>query len=261
MKVVILCGGLGTRIRDVSSDLPKPMVPIGDRPILWHVMKYYASFGFNEFVLCLGYRGQVIKDYFLNYQAHTSDFTVSLGATHDVTFHGTHDERDWRITFAETGLHTMTGGRVARIAKYVDGDTFMLTYGDGVGDVDLHALLAFHQAHGKAMTVTGVRPPGRFGELEPDDDGLLAGFNEKPQTTAGWISGGFFVCDRRLFDYLDPSEHLILEREPMKRLVADGELMMYRHTTFWQCMDTYRDYKLLDDLIAKGDAPWMTWQR
>ncbi|PKN56799.1 MAG: glucose-1-phosphate cytidylyltransferase [Deltaproteobacteria bacterium HGW-Deltaproteobacteria-14] len=259
MKVVILCGGFGTRIRDVSQELPKPMVPIGGRPILWHVMKYYAAHGFNEFVLCLGYRGDAIKDYFLNYQAHTSDFTLSLDGS-AVEYHRGHDEHDWKITFAETGLNTMTGGRVARIARYVDGDTFMLTYGDGVGDVDLAALLAFHRAHGKAMTVTGVRPPGRFGEVDASDDGLIAGFNEKPQTTGGWISGGFFVCDKRVFDYLDPREDLVLEREPMRNLVADGELMLYRHHDFWQCMDTYRDYKLLDGLIEQGKAPWISWR-
>jgi len=258
MKVVILCGGLGTRIRDLSGDVPKPMVPIGGRPILWHVMKSYAEQGFRDFVLCLGYRSDVIKDYFLNYQAHTSDFTLGLGGG-EVTFHHTHDEHDWRITFAETGLHTMTGGRVARIAKYVDGDTFMLTYGDGVADVDLRALLAFHREHGRAMTVTGVRPPGRFGEVEAGDDDVIAGFNEKPQTTGGWISGGYFVCDRRVFDYLTPREDLVLEREPMRNLVADGQLMLYRHHGFWQCMDTYRDYKLLEGLIEEGKAPWITW--
>jgi len=259
MKVAILCGGFGTRIRDVSQELPKPMVPIGGRPILWHVMKYYAVHGFNEFVLCLGYKGDVIKDYFLNYQAHTSDFTLSLDGS-AIAYHRGHDERDWKITFAETGLNTMTGGRVARIQRYVDADTFMLTYGDGVGDVDLAALLAFHRSHGKAMTVTGVRPPGRFGEVDANDDGLIGGFNEKPQTTGGWISGGFFVCDRRVFDYLDPREDLVLEREPMRKLVADGELMLYRHQDFWQCMDTYRDYKLLEGLIDAGEAPWITWR-
>jgi glucose-1-phosphate cytidylyltransferase len=260
MKVAILCGGFGARIRDVSSDLPKPMVHIGDRPMLWHVMKYYAVHGFNEFVLCLGYRGQAIKDYFLNYQAHTSDFTLSLGPDSHIEYHRGHDESDWRITFAETGLNTMTGGRVARIAKYIDAATFMLTYGDGVGNVDLEALLAFHRSHGKAMTVTGVRPPGRFGELEADGDGRVAGFNEKPQAAGGWISGGFFVCDRRLFDYLEPHEELVLEREPMRRLVADGELMMYRHEGFWQCMDTHRDYMLLKGLVEDGSAPWMIWR-
>ncbi len=260
MKVAILCGGLGTRIRDVASDLPKPMVPIGSRPVLWHVMKSYAAQGFHDFVLCLGYRGQAIKDYFLAYESHTSDFTLTLGAERQVAYHNAHDESGWRITFAETGLDTMTGGRVARVRPYLGADTFMLTYGDGVSDVDLRALLAFHRAHGKVMTVTGVRPPGRFGEIEARPDGRIDGFNEKPQTTGGRISGGFFVCDARLFDYLDPSETCVLETEPMSRLVADGELMMYRHDGFWQCMDTYRDWKLLDGLLASGTAPWVTWR-
>ena len=259
MKVAILCGGLGTRIRDVASDMPKPMVRIGGRPILWHVMKSYAAQGHRDFVLCLGYRGDVIKDYFLNYEAHTSDFTLTLGAPSAIDYHNAHDESGWRITFAETGLDTMTGGRVARVAKYLADDTFMLTYGDGVGDIDLDALLHFHRAHGRVMTVTGVRPPGRFGEIEASADGQVRGFNEKPQTTEGWISGGFFVCERRVFDYLETAESCILEREPMNRLVSDGELIMYRHPGFWQCMDTYRDWKLLDGMIGSGNAPWMRW--
>ncbi|MCC6623952.1 MAG: glucose-1-phosphate cytidylyltransferase [Deltaproteobacteria bacterium] len=259
MKVAILCGGLGTRIRDVAADVPKPMVQIGSRPVLWHVMKSYATRGFSEFVLCLGHRGQVIKDYFLSYEAHTSDFTLVLGARGQVTYHNAHDEADWRITFAETGLDAMTGARVARVRRYLGEQTFMLTYGDGVSDVDLGALVAFHRAHGKAVTVTGVRPPGRFGEIETAPDGVVRAFNEKPNASGGRISGGFFVCEPRLFDYLDERASCVLEAEPMSRLVADGQLVMYPHDGFWQCMDTYRDWKLLDGLLQSGDAPWVTW--
>ncbi|MCS6765361.1 MAG: glucose-1-phosphate cytidylyltransferase [Candidatus Protistobacter heckmanni] len=258
MKVVILCGGFGTRIRDVADDIPKPMIPIGRYPILWHIMKRYASFGHKEFVLCLGYKSQVIKDFFLNYEAHTKDFTISLGRSGGLQFHNDHDESDWRVTLAETGLNAMTGARVRRIRNYIGNDEhFMLTYGDGVGDVDIDKLLAFHKAHGKTLTVTGVRPPGRFGELVAGDDGVISEFNEKPQATAGRISGGFFVCSRGLFDYLDDREDLMFEQEPMARLVADRQLAMYQHDGFWQPMDTSREYQLLNAIYAKGSAPWV----
>jgi glucose-1-phosphate cytidylyltransferase len=260
MKVVILCGGQGTRIRDVADNIPKPMIPVGNYPILWHIMKYYAQWGHKQFVLCLGYKGAIIKDFFLNYQAHTSDFTVSLGKANAVTYHNNHAELDWEVTMAETGLQAMTGARVQRIKKYIsDDDTFMMTYGDGLGDVDLDALVAFHRQHGKILTVTGVRPPGRFGELAEDAGGKVMEFNEKPQASGGRISGGFFVCDRRLFDYLDDREDLVFEQEPMRRLVKDGELMVFRHDGFWQPMDTHREYMLLNGLYEKGAAPWVIW--
>jgi glucose-1-phosphate cytidylyltransferase len=260
MKTVILCGGYGTRIRDVADNIPKPMIPIGQFPILWHIMKYYGAFGHQDFVLCLGYKSQIIKDFFLNYEAHTRDFTVHLGATRSVEYHSAHAEKDWRVTLADTGVEALTGARIKRIRKYVaNEENFMLTYGDGVGDVDLERLLHFHKKHGRILTVTGVRPPGRFGELMSDESGAVTEFNEKPQATAGRISGGFFVCRKKLFDYLDDREDLVFETEPLRQLVADKQMMVYEHDGFWQPMDTYRDYMLLNGLIENGRAPWIKW--
>jgi glucose-1-phosphate cytidylyltransferase len=260
MKTVILCGGFGTRIRDVAENIPKPMIPIGGYPILWHIMKYYAAGGFDRFILCLGYKGDAIRDFFVNYRVHTADCTIDLSGKKPVKYHaGTPDP--WQVTLAETGLHSMTGARVARIRKYVEKDrNFMLTYGDGVGDVDLKELIRFHESHGKILTVTGVRPPGRFGEIATDDDGSVREFNEKPQAGGGWISGGFFVCRREIFSYLDTREDLVFEQEPLRALVADGEMMMYRHAGFWMPMDTSREYSLLNSLYSSGKAPWVTWQ-
>ena len=258
MKTVILCGGYGTRIINVTRDIPKPMIPIGPYPIIWHIMKYYSSYGHNDFVLCLGYKKQAIKDFFLNYEAHTKDFTISLGEQKEIEFHTDHGESEWKVTLADTGLNSMTGARVAKIKKYVGNEDFMLTYGDGVGDVNIDQLLAFHKSHGKTLTVTGVRPPGRFGELV-GKEGQVIEFNEKPQTTGGRISGGFFVASSQLFDYLNDDEGLVFEQEPMHRLVVDGELMVYEHDTFWQPMDTSREYKFLNELYEKGRAPWVTW--
>jgi glucose-1-phosphate cytidylyltransferase len=259
MKTVILCGGQGTRIRDVVPDIPKPMISIGRYPILWHIMKMYAHWGHEDFILCLGYQSHVIKDFFLNYQVRTSDVTIELGRNGQMESHTRHDEEHWRVTLAETGLNAMTGARVWRIRRYIgDDEHFMLTYGDGVSDVNIPALLEFHKRHGKIMTLSGMRPPGRFGELELNGDRVV-GFNEKPQATSGIISGGFFVCDRRLFDYMDDREDLVLEIEPMQRLVKEGQLMVYRHDGFWHPMDTYRDYKLLNELWESGKAPWKIW--
>jgi len=260
MKVIILCGGQGTRIRGVDDAVPKPMIPIGKFPILWHIMKYYAGWNYRDFILCLGHKGNVIKEFFLTYEAQTNDFTLTLGNDKAITYHGTHDETGWCVTFADTGLDAMTGARVKRIQKYIGKDDhFMLTYGDGVGDIDLKALFDFHKSHGKAMTVTGVRPLGRFGELASDADGRVVEFNEKPQATGGRISGGYFVCRRQVFDYLDDREDLVLEDEPMRALVRDGKLMVYEHDGFWQCMDTYRDYRLLRTLWEEGRAYWKNW--
>ena len=258
MKVVILCGGFGTRIRDVAENIPKPMIPIGRNPILWHIMKYYASYGYSDFILCLGYKGQVIKDFFLSYEAHTKDFTIELGRAGAIQYHTDHDESDWRVTLADTGLDAMTGARIARIRKYVGDEEFMLTYGDGVGDIDLDRLLAFHRAHGKTLTVTGVRPPGRFGELM-SEAGQVVEFNEKPQATGGRISGGFFVASPKLFEYLDDREDLVFEKNPMRHLVADGQMMVFEHDGFWQPMDTLRDKNYLEDLWQSGKAPWKVW--
>lgn len=260
MKVVILCGGMGTRIRDVSSELPKPMIPIGTTPILWHIMRSYSAHGFKEFVLCLGYQSQVIKQFFVNYMLNTHDVTLHLGRDSKVEIEdGDHGEVEgWRITMAETGLHTMTGGRVRRIERYVaDAPHFMLTYGDGVGDIDISALVKFHTSHNKLLTVTGVRPPGRFGELTVARGNEVVGFNEKPQVAGGLISGGFFVCSRDIFRYLtDGGDGLVLEREPMTRLAADGEIRVFEHKGFWHPMDTYRDYLYLNELWDRGEAPW-----
>lgn len=258
MKIVILCGGYGTRIRDVADNIPKPMIPIGRFPILWHIMKYYASFGHRDFVLCLGYKSSVIKDFFLNYEAHTKDFTIELGRKDTLTFHNDHEESDWRVTLADTGLVAMTGARIKRIKKYVDDDDFMLTYGDGVGDIDLSKLQVFHRGHGRALTVTGVRPPGRFGELV-HAEGVITEFNEKPQATGGRISGGFFVATPRVFDYLNDDEGLVFEQQPMRSLVGDQQLMVFEHDGFWQPMDTSREYLLLNSLYEKGEAPWVRW--
>ncbi|MBI3804161.1 MAG: glucose-1-phosphate cytidylyltransferase [Nitrospirae bacterium] len=260
MKTIILCGGYGTRIRDVADNLPKPMIPVGRYPILWHLMKYYASFDHKDFVLCLGYKGQVIKEFFLNYEAQTRDCTVTLGARKSIEFHTNHEEMDWRVTLAETGTEAMTGARLRKVRHYIGADEhFMLTYGDGLGNVDLDQVLAFHKKHGRILTVTGVRPPGRFGELMNSPEGLVTEFNEKPQATGGRISGGFFVCRREIFDYLDDRENLTFEQEPMRRLVKDAEMMMYPHEGFWQPMDTYRDYTYLNSLVTKGEAPWIRW--
>lgn len=258
MKVVILCGGYGTRIREVADNIPKPMIPIGRFPILWHIMKYYASYGHREFILCLGYKGHAIKDFFLNYEAHTKDFTIQLGRHNTIEFHTDHQESDWKVTLAETGLEAMTGARIKRIQKYVGEEDFMLTYGDGVGDINLDKLLAFHQSHGHALTVTGVRPPGRFGELV-SNKGSVVEFNEKPQATGGRISGGFFVVKEKIFDYLTDNEALVFEQQPMRQLVQNQQLMMYEHDGFWQPMDTHREYQLLNALYEQGHAPWVRW--
>ncbi|MBF0459043.1 MAG: glucose-1-phosphate cytidylyltransferase [Nitrospirae bacterium] len=262
MKVVILCGGYGTRIRDVSDNIPKPMINVGQYPILWHIMKYYAHWGYNEFILCLGFKGHVIKNFFLNYEANTNDFTVTLGTNKSIVYHNEHGEANWKITLAETGHHSMTGARLKRVKKYLAGEEdFMLTYGDGVGDIDINKLIAFHRSHGKIMTVTGVRPPGRFGELMIDDTAMATEFNEKPQTTGGLISGGFFVCRKEIFDYIDDGDDVVLEQKPIRTLVSKGQMMVHCHEGFWQPMDTSRDYQLLNDLCTASTAPWMVWDR
>ncbi|MBL0059830.1 MAG: glucose-1-phosphate cytidylyltransferase [Elusimicrobia bacterium] len=259
MKVVILCGGRGTRIRDVSENVPKPMVTVGQWPILWHIMKYFARWGHQEFVLCLGYKGEAIKDYFLNYAARTSDFTVTLGNEKEIQYHTRNGEADWRVTFAETGLDAMTGARIRKIKNYVGNENFFLTYGDGLADVNPDKLLAYHRAHGKILTVTGVLPTGRFGEILSDEKDLVTTFNEKPKGTVGRVSGGFFVCRPDLFEVLPEREDLVFELEPMNQLVQNKQLMMYRHDGFWQPMDTYRDYAHLNDLWNRGQAPWRVW--
>ena len=260
MKVVILCGGLGSRIRDASETLPKPMLPIGGKPIVWHIMKLYGHHGFKQFVLCLGYRAWVVKEFFLNYAAMTNDVVIQLGAKRSVTVTRSDSEEDWNVILADTGETTNTGGRVAAIRRYVeDDDLFLLTYGDGVADLDLTALLAFHRRHGKIATVTAVRPPSRFGELDIAND-VVTEFNEKPQAGGGFINGGFFVVDaQRVWDYIDDSPATAWEREPMQRLAAEEQLVAYRHAGFWQPMDTPREYTMLNELWESGAAPWKVW--
>ena len=260
MNVAILAGGYGTRIRDVDETLPKPMIPIGGIPILWHIMKYYAQWGHDQFVICLGYKGNIIKDFFLNYEAHTRDCTVTLGKTHGIEYHSDHAEAHWRVTLADTGLTAMTGARIKRVEKYLCREAnFLLTYGDAVGNVNLDELITFHEHHGRILTITGVRPPGRFGELACDNDGEVLEFNEKPQVTGGLISGGYFVCRRELFQYLDNRDELVFEKGPMDSLVADKQVMVYRHSGFWHPMDTSRDYQLLNSLWDRADAAWKIW--
>jgi glucose-1-phosphate cytidylyltransferase len=257
MKVVILCGGLGSRIRDASETLPKPMLPIGGKPIVWHIMKLYARYGFNQFVLCLGYRAWVVKEFFLNYAPMTNDVVVQLGRSRSVTVTSSDNEEDWNVILADTGELTDTGGRVRAVRKYLDDDDlFLLTYGDGVANLDIAALVDYHRSHGKVATVTAVRPPGRFGELGLSGD-AVAEFNEKPQASGGFINGGFFVCDaHRIWDYIDGGP---LERDSMQKLAANGELAAYRHTGFWQPMDTLREYTFLNELWSTGEAPWKVW--
>jgi glucose-1-phosphate cytidylyltransferase len=233
------------------------MVMIGQRPILWHIMKLYAHYGHKEFVLCLGYRGQMIKEYFLNYEAMNNDFTIHLGSKTRLDYHDSHGEQDFQVTLADTGQETMTGGRVKRIQRHIDADTFMVTYGDGVSDVDIDALVKYHRAHSRLATVTAMQPPSRFGMLAIGDDGRVTRFAEKPQLD-GWASAGFFVLNKRVFDYLD-SDQCVLEREPLERLATEGQLMVYRHHGFFFAMDTYREFQTLNALWDQGRAPWKVW--
>lgn len=253
VPVVILCGGQGIRLREQTERRPKPMIEIAGRPMLWHLMRFYASHGFNDFVLCLGYLGDVIKRYFLDFAALESDFTVDLSAPGKIAYH--HREQvDWRVTCVDTGAEAMTGARLARVARYLECDDFMLTYGDGLADVDLGDLLAFHRAHGRLATVTGVRPPGRFGELQTDTTSVVR-FREKPVDGAR-INGGFFVFKRRFLDHVRDDDACVLERDPLERVAHDGELQMFAHDGFWQCLDTYRDLLKLELAWNGGDAPW-----
>lgn len=257
MKTVLLAGGLGTRLAEETVTVPKPMVEIGGHPILWHIMKVYAAQGFSEFVVAVGYKGEVVKDYFVNFTARNSDVTVRL-AKGEVTVHEA-SRPDWTVHVVDTGAATQTGGRLRRVAPWLDpGETFMLTYGDGVADVDLRALLAFHRNHGRLATVTAVRPPGRFGSLEIEGDRVRA-FAEKPQAGQGWINGGFFVLEPRALEAISGDETL-WELAPLEDLADRGELMAYRHEGFWQPMDTLRDKRYLEELWQSGNPPWMVWK-
>ncbi|MHA1936574.1 MAG: glucose-1-phosphate cytidylyltransferase [Candidatus Thorarchaeota archaeon] len=257
MKVVILCGGFGTRLREETEIKPKPMVEIGGMPILWHIMKTYAWHGFKDFILCLGYKGEKIKEFFYNYEMLSNDFTIELG-TNKIQIHPRHSEHGWKVTLVDTGLNAMTGARVKRIERFIDDEYFMLTYGDGVTDLSIRDLLAFHLNHGKIGTVTGVFPPSRYGELLIREENVIS-FNEKPESHVNSINGGYFVYNKKFFSYLKDDDSCSLEKEPLERLASDGELMVFNHTGFWQCMDTYRDLKYLLELWGKGNAPWQVW--
>jgi len=252
MKVIILAGGFGTRLSEYTETIPKPMVTIGGRPILWHIMKTYAHFGHKDFYLALGYKSEMIKEYFLNYRSLNADFTVDL-RTGDIEPYHVYDT-DWRVTLVDTGLNTMTGGRIKRLKKFIGDEPFLLTYGDGVADINIDELLKFHKKHGKTVTLSAVRPAARFGDLDFEGHRVTS-FQEKPQLHEGWINGGFFVCQPKLLNYID-DDNQMLEREPLERVIDAGELMAYKHQGFWHCMDTKRDRDLLESMWEKG-APWV----
>ncbi|MDA2923721.1 glucose-1-phosphate cytidylyltransferase [Acidobacteria bacterium AH-259-L09] len=259
MKVVILCGGRGTRIQEVSQLIPKPLVQIGERPILWHIMKIYSHFGFGEFVLCLGYKSWMIKEFFLNYEAVCSDIEIRVGTPSACRVLGNVRAEDWTVMLAETGEHATTGERLKRVEKYLaDDDSFMLTYGDGVGNVNIPSLLKFHKSHGKLGTVTAVRPLARFGELTLEENKVTR-FGEKQQVSSGPINGGFFVFQREFLSRLKETGEAMLERDPLINLANDGQLMCYEHNDWWMPMDTPREYEMLSKLWADGDAPWKVW--
>ena len=258
MKVVLLAGGLGARISEESHLKPKPMITIGEQPILWHIMKYYSSFGFQDFVVCCGYKGHIIKEYFADYYLYRSDVTFDFSAENRMTVHSNVAE-PWRVTLVDTGLNTQTGARVKRVQKYIGNERFMLTYGDGVSNVDLNKLLAQHSASGKIATLTGIQPGGRFGVLDLDGE-TVTGFREKAKEDGGWINGGFMVMEPEVFGYLSAEESCVLERTPLETLARDGKLGIYKHSGFWQCMDTQRDRGVLEQLWSSGSAPWRVWE-
>jgi len=259
MKVVILCGGLGTRLREETEYRPKPMVEIGGKPILWHIMKIYESYGFKEFILCLGYKGELIKNYFYNYEILNYDFTIELGNNKKIEIYNSNKEIGWKITLADTGLLALKGSRIKKIEKYIDDDLFMVTYGDGVANIDLHRLLSFHKSHNRIGTLTGVRPLSRFGELVVQNERVIS-FIEKPQFSEGLINGGFFVFNKKIFNYLTEDDNCDFEIGPLEILAKDGELMVYEHKGEWTCMDTYRDMLYLNRLWENRKAFWKIWK-
>ena len=256
MKVLILAGGLGSRLSEETTLKPKPMVEIGGKPILWHIMKIYSSYGFNEFVILCGYKGYMIKSYFANYYRHNADMTVDM-SNNSIEYHKTHAE-PWKVTLIDTGIDTMTGGRIKRVQDYVGQETFMLTYGDGVANVNINKLVNFHKNHGKAITMTSVQPEGRFGALMINNEYKVIDFREKPHGDGAWINAGFFVCNPEVFNYID-NDKTIFERQPLENLAKDGELFTYRHTGFWKPMDMLRDKTELENMWANNSAPWKTW--
>jgi len=259
MKVVLLAGGYGTRIAEETDIKPKPMVEVGGKPILWHIMKMYSQHGFNEFVILLGYKGYYIKEYFANYFLHQSDVTIDM-QTGKMEVHNNSSE-PWKVTLVDTGLDTMTGGRIKRAQHHIGNEPFLLTYGDGVSDIDITKSVEFHKSHGKSVTMTAIQPEARFGNLDIDSDMNIKRFIEKPKTEAGWINGGFFVCEPKVFEYLSENENCIFEQEPLQNLTLDGEMMAYKHRGFWQPMDTLRDNQKLNKLWKENKAPWKVWDK
>lgn len=257
MKVVLLAGGFGTRISEQSHLIPKPMIEIGEQPILWHIMKYYSSFGCNDFIICCGYKQYVIKEFFADYYLHMCDVTFDFSKENRMTVHSNNTE-PWRVTLIDTGLNTMTGGRIKRVAKYIGNEPFMMTYGDGVSNVDINRLLTFHKEHGKTATLTAIQPGGRFGMLDIEDGDTISKFKEKSKEDGGWINGGFMILNPNVIDYID-DDNTTFEKEPLERLASEGQLMAYKHNGFWQCMDTMRDKDLLERLWKEGNAPWRKW--
>ena len=258
MKAIILAGGWGSRMGSLSELIPKPMIPIGNRPVLWHIMKIYSHYGYNDFIIALGVKGEVIKEYFYNFEALNSDFTVDL-STHQIVYHGKHTEKDWKVTLVDTGINTQKGARLKKVEKFLDDRLNLLTYGDGVGDIDIRKVVDFHQSHGKTVTLTGVHPSGRFGEFEERDNQLLS-FDEKPDRAKAYINGGFMVFNRNLLDILTPDEHCDLEYGALEKLAKKGEVMVYKHPGLWECMDHERDVEHLNALWRTNQAFWKVWK-
>ena len=257
MKVLILAGGLGSRLSEETTLKPKPMVEIGGKPILWHIMKIYSHYGFNEFIILCGYKGYMIKEYFAHYFLHMADLTIDM-TTNTITHHHNHAE-PWKITLIDTGLETMTGARIKKVKEYVGNEPFMLTYGDGVSDVNIKDLVSYHKSHGKAITMTSVQPEGRYGALVVNDQKQVTSFLEKPRGDGAWINAGYFVCQPEVFDYIPDGEKVFFEKEPLESMAIAGQLYTFKHEGFWKPMDTQRDKSQLEDLIEKGKAPWITW--
>ena len=259
MKVVILAGGLGTRISEESHLKPKPMIEIGGNPIMWHIMKYYSHFGYNDFIICCGYKGYVIKEYFADYYLHRSDITFDFSDENKMIIHNNVAE-PWKVTIIDTGVTTQTGARIKRVQKYLNGERFMLTYGDGVSDVDINALVKYHEERGKIATMTAIQPGGRFGVLDIGENNNIKRFTEKAKEDGGWINGGFMVLEPQIFDYLNDDPNLVFERAPLESVANDGQLSAFKHNGFWQCMDTMRDRIILNEMIENNNAPWMVWE-
>lgn len=257
MKVLILAGGLGSRLSEETTLKPKPMVEIGGKPILWHIMKIYSSYGFNDFVIMCGYKGYIIKEFFAHYFLHTSDLTIDMAS--NTTTHHNNNAEPWKVTLVDTGVESMTGARIKKVKKYIGNEPFMLTYGDGVGDVNITELVKYHQSHGKAITMTSVQPEGRYGSLVVNDQEQVTSFLEKPKGDGAWINAGFFVCQPKVLDFIPDGDKIIFEREPLEALASAGELFTYKHEGFWKPMDTQRDKFQLEELIDKNKAPWITW--